>query len=82
MSLERCRLAWPPSEYYWLSPDGDTWLEVSAETYHQARAYPEEEVLAALRKKIEGDGTMLPMTAARRWLQQQAAQPDRTATWD
>jgi hypothetical protein len=81
MTLQRARIKWPPSEYYFMSPDGEEWLEVSAESYHRAIDH-RERAAEQLVKQLAGDGTMLPIRMTRGYLQQSGRQADREVIFD
>lgn len=80
MALERAIVTWDDGEpYYFLSPDGEEWLEVTAESYHRAPEH-EADAVADLRRKLAGekhpDGSMtLPLRFARRFIQFQGQRP-------
>lgn len=53
MALERAILKWEPDTFYFLSPNGELWLEVEPESFDMAPDH-EDEVVADLLMTLEG----------------------------
>ncbi len=80
MTLQRAMVKWPPDRYYWLSPNGEEWLEVTEDTFNDCVSY-EQETISQLNDMLEGKNGTSRLRFTRQYLKRLGSEPGKSITF-